>query len=110
MTGKRLSKSAKERHCENWHSSGLTQKEYCKHTGLNVKTFGSWAREYKVKQLKLLPIELKDAPKVQESVVVEKPPSFKIEITLPNGASIHLPDGINLQLVTQVLKEVCSCN
>ena len=117
MGSKHFSKEAVERHCKNWQSSGLKQSEYCRHTGLNPKSFARWTKQYKSKQLNLLPIRVEkesSAPEPEAMVastekLAEGSPSFEVEINLPNGISIRLSGCADPTPIIEVLRGVWLC-
>ena len=82
----RLSWSSKQEFLEEQRGSGLSQSEYCRQKGLNVKLFYSWvekARKLKSKGAVSKFVELK-----QPSILVPKVRSSSLELKLPNGAEL----------------------
>ncbi len=113
MFGKKYTEEEIENHCKNWESSGLKQSEYCKHVGLSKSTFYYWAKRYKKKQLKLLPVVVKEASSDAPKLIAhsgEKAKTFEAEIRLPDGMCIRFLNCADPNPVIQVFKGVRLCS
>jgi hypothetical protein len=92
-----------ERHIEHmkaWQASGLTQADYCRQQGLNVKTFSRWFRACQLSKQPakplLLPVEIKPAATTQ---AIES-----IWLRLPKGQSLELPGNISPRWLAELLQ------
>ena len=95
------SKEERKRYYEEWRISGLSQKDYCEKSGLNVNTFNVWVRRFS-KQIenKFIPISVPKPESIEESV---------IELKLPSGVITKIPLLKNEGFILKLLKELSIC-
>ena len=94
---KQYTQEDRERICQEYLSSEVTQKEFSKGLHLSAKTLNRWINEGKSKKkpLKFIPIgEI-------------KPPLGLAEIILPNAIRIRLP--IELEKISSIAQELLTC-
>ena len=90
-------------HVAVWEQSGISQSEYCRRQGLNIKLFGYWKRKLCRKPasgLTFVPVAIKTAP----ATGVKSAASLRLIIR--GGSCIEIVDGFNQDTLRRVLDTV----
>jgi len=94
---------------EEWHQSGLSQPQYCKHKGFPLTTFSHWVQKYR-KQGKGIPVN--DVAKsfiplkvtTPGTVVGQPGTSGEITISYPNGVKVTCPLTIDMEQLRKLVQ------
>lgn len=103
-----FSPEVRRQHVDDWHTSGLSMSDYCRHHGLAVSTFSVWSQKQSnpsnPSKLKLKPLKI---PAISRQAL---PPAITLEICLPGGIQIRLADAKDVATFKTVLEVIRSCN
>ena len=99
-----FSPEVRRQHVDDWHNSGLSMSDYCRHHALAISTFSMWSQ----KQPHLSTLKLKSL-KIPEISRQPLPPSTTLEICLPGGIQIRLADAKDVATFKTVLEVIKSC-
>ncbi|MEA3421072.1 MAG: helix-turn-helix domain-containing protein [Acidobacteriota bacterium] len=83
---------------ESYHSSGKTQKEFCRENNINYSTFQSWLRKYRLRNQTVKTHE--DSLAEKGFVPLKFSPSPDRPLLPQNGFAIEYPNGVRLFLGT----------
>ena len=87
-------------HIESWQSSGLPQREYCRHHHLSYHQFGYWKKRFvqAEKRKKFVALDLDPSTGKQPS-----PSGCPLRLVLTNGFSIEIDPGFDPHLLRQLI-------
>ena len=91
---------------EDWQASGLTQKEYSRRHGMPKHILPYWAARYRQEKNGEDEKPVGFAP-IKFATPVGATPERNVEIVLPNGIVVRLPDRVSPSYLQQVLR-ICS--
>ena len=96
-----------KRHIEDYSSTNLTQRAYCKKVDISYWSFNSWKRRMEKENKISGFVEISTA--VQKTANVDKKNSINsdnFEIILPNELRIKIPDNFDSDLFYQIITMV----
>jgi len=84
-------------HIRAWEESGVSQAEYCRRQGLNIKIFGYWKRKLcsKTHDLSFVPVTIKPS-QVSKSDTL-------LRLIIRGDSCIEISDGFNQDTLRRVL-------
>lgn len=91
-------------HIAGWRDSGQSQAAYCRQHGLDLKRFGYWRRT-------LAPTDEASSLPALVPIVVSGAPSAdeRVEVRLPNGLQVWLPNGMGPTRLVPMVRALWSC-
>ena len=103
VTYKKYTDEEKQKHREDWKSSGLSMTDYCRKIGLAVSTLSKWLKE---PDLKMVTEEFPQDNVVAAASNQNQP---GIEIILVSGLRLRLGRA-NMSEVIRLIRAIQSCN
>ncbi len=98
----KLPRPTYQSHINAWKQSGISQSDFCRQHGLNIKIFGYWKRKLcsRPEGVSFVPVAIKPS----------HPASMKsgssLRIVTGNGLSIEVGDGFNPATLRQLLDTI----
>lgn len=89
-------------HISAWKQSGMSQADFCRRHGLNIKIFGYWKRKLvsKLEDVGFVPVSIKPS----HSASLKYGSSLKI--VTGNGLSVEVSDGFNPATLRMLLDTI----
>lgn len=101
MAKPRRSRDEWRQHMAAWSRSGLSSREYARRNGLNPSTFSWWRGELRRQQLQEHGQRLTLVPVTTPAAA---PPAEPLEVSLPHGVVIRVPEHVDLVRVATLVR------
>lgn len=98
-----VSKARQKGYVAHWQSSGLSQRAFCLHYNINIKTFRRWRSECDE-----VAVSSKPSPLSTPAALV-KSQDHHFCLKLPNGVALELLGEVNTSWLLPLLVEVGQC-